>query len=385
MLDHVCTLKIPDDDKKLSFGERWSLITQISRKTPRAKKYFDSLHFEVKHYAYELFSTLMLAIFIIYWFACLYYLIPVLTFHLSKTNAKKCADCWMIKLDNNSKTFRFRCALFMVVDQISASGYGHLVPYLDDHIILNCILLLIGRLLEFYIAVMIIRVRMGIKEPTSKFQEIINQLFAYVNQKQLPKHIKIRLVAYYYHRFRKNYFREKTIMLTLSEHLRQEIALESCHRLVENVSMFRNVPKSLLRNIVKNLKFELYLPNDVIVKAGAHGDCMFFLSAGTVAVLTPTGKEICHLDDGAHFGEIALLVPDQRRVASVIAIEVCEVYRLNRKDFRKCIAVHSELFAMIESIATERIERAVVIEEQHKRYLMRDTSRIEDKKDMPHL
>lgn len=63
-----------------------------------------------------------------------------------------CADCWMIKLDNNSKTFRFRCALFMVVDQISASGYGHLVPYLDDHIILNCILLLIGRLLEFYIA-----------------------------------------------------------------------------------------------------------------------------------------------------------------------------------------------------------------------------------------
>lgn len=291
----------------------------------------------------------------------------------------------MVKLENNSKVFRFRCALFIVVDQISASGYGHLVPYTDDHIILNCILLLVGRILEFYIAVMIIRIRMGMKESTSKFQEIINQLLAYVNQKQLPKHIKIRLVAYYYHRFRKNYFREKTIMLTISEHLRQEIALESCHRLVENVSMFRNLPKNILRNIVKNLKFELYLPNDVIVKAGAHGDCMFFLSAGTVAVLTPTGKEICHLDDGAHFGEIALLVPDQRRVASVIAIEVCEVYRLNRKDFRKCIAVHSELFATIESIATERIERAVVIEEQHKRYLMRDTSRVEDKSDMPHL
>lgn len=63
---------------------------------------------------------------------------------------------------------------------------------------------------------MIIRIRMGMKESTSKFQEIINQLLAYVNKKQLPKHIKIRLVAYYYHRFRKNYFREKTIMLTIS-------------------------------------------------------------------------------------------------------------------------------------------------------------------------
>ena len=62
--------------------------------------------------------------------------------------------------------------------------------------------------------------------------------------------------------------------------------------MVENVEIFKELPKSVLRSIVKYLKFELYLPNDVIVKAGAAGDCMFFLSAGTVAVLTPTGKEV---------------------------------------------------------------------------------------------
>lgn len=83
--------------------------------------------------------------------------------------------------------------------------------------------------------------------------------------------------------------------------------------------------------------------------------------------------EICHLVDGAHFGEVALLVADQRRVASVVAIEVCEVYRLERKDFRQCIDVHSELFAKIERIATERVERTIRIEEQHKRFLMRPT------------
>lgn len=148
---------------------------------------------------------------------------------------------------------------------------------------------------------------------------------------------------------------------------------------------------------MKNLKFELYLPNDVIIKAGSQGDCMFFLFSGTVVVLTPTGKEVsclniqywvhlycekeilctrfyfkmCHLNDGAHFGEVALLVADQRRVASVVAIQVCEVYRLDRKDFRQCIDVHSELFAEIERIAAERIERTVRAEEQHKRFLMR--------------
>lgn len=77
---------------------------------------------------------------------------------------------------------------------------------------------------------------------------------------------------------------------------------------------------------------------------------------------------------------MALLVPDQRRVASVIAIEVCEVYRLDRRDFRKCIAVHTELFAKIERIATERVERAVVIEEQHQRYLTSRSANIYESK-----
>lgn len=92
--------------------------------------------------------------------------------------------------------------------------------------------------------------------------------------------------------------------------------------------------------------------------------------------------EMCHLSDGAHFGEIALLVADQRRVASVIAIEVCEVYRLDRKDFRQCIDINSELFAEIERIATERVEKTVRVEEQHKRFLMRP-SRIPNLRSRP--
>jgi len=80
---------------------------------------------------------------------------------------------------------------------------------------------------------------------------------------------------------------------------------------------------------------------------------------------------MCHLNDGAHFGEIALLMADQRRIVSVVAIEVCELYRLDRKDFRHCIDVHSELFAEIERISTERIEKTVRAEEQHKRFMMR--------------
>lgn len=84
--------------------------------------------------------------------------------------------------------------------------------------------------------------------------------------------------------------------LTLSEPLREEIALQSCRRLIENVAILKNLPRNVLQSIVKNLKYELYLPNDVIIKAGSQGDCMYFLSSGTVTVLTPTGKEVSSLD-----------------------------------------------------------------------------------------
>ncbi|XP_076392816.1 potassium/sodium hyperpolarization-activated cyclic nucleotide-gated channel 4 [Megachile rotundata] len=328
-------------------------------------------YFEVMHFYNETFSTLMLGFYMMFWSSCLCYLIPVLELHIIMSAAEECEECWMIGLDSDTIPFRFQYALFIVVEKLAASGYGKYVPKADGHMILSSVLMILGRVLECYIIVMLIHIKASRRASKSKFQEIMNQVIAYTIQKQLPAHMKNRLQAYYYYRFRNSYFREKLILQNLSEQLRQEIALQSCHRLVENVAIFQTLPKNVLRSIVRNLKFELYLPSDVIVKAGVQGDCMFFLSAGTVAILTPTGKEICHLEDGAHFGEVALLVPDQRRVASVIAIEVCEVYRLERRDFRKCIAVHTELFAQIERIATDRIEKAVTIEEQHKRYLMR--------------
>nr|CAI5856527.1 unnamed protein product [Callosobruchus analis] len=46
---------------------------------------------------------------------------------------------------------------------------------------------------------------------------------------------------------------------------------------------------------------------------------MYFINYGTVAVYTPSGKEMCHLDDGAHFGEISILFKE-RRLGSVLAV-----------------------------------------------------------------
>lgn len=66
--------------------------------------------------------------------------------------------------------------------------------------------------------------------------------------------------------------------------------------MVDSVSIFKDMPQHIVVDIVNSLKAEIFLPNDIIVKAGTIGECMYFLASGTVCVVTPTGKEVKKLD-----------------------------------------------------------------------------------------
>ncbi|CAB0033857.1 unnamed protein product [Trichogramma brassicae] len=297
-------------------------------------------------------------------------------------------DSWIVsRSEITGISRRYERAVFIVLEHFTASGFGGIKPRVVGHIMVCTLLMILGRVFKSYFIsecncnfvptvlryisspcafpVVLLQIVADKYSSESKYEQVLNQVAAYSRQKQLPTYMKQRIMTYYRYRFRNSYFREETLLSHLSDSLRQEVILHSCKKLVESVEIFHNLPKSILTLVVTHLKRELYLAKDMIIKAGTQGDCMFFLSSGTVAILTPTGKEVCFLEDGAHFGEVALLVQDQRRVASVVAVEVCEVYRLDRKDFRKCIAVHSDLFAKIEQIATERMQRTLLIEEQY--------------------
>lgn len=141
-------------------------------------------------------------------------------------------------------------------------------------------------------------------------------------------------------------------------------------KLVSNVFILVNLPHHLVSEILTNMVLEVYLPKDVIVKAGTQGDCMYFLSSGTVTVLTPSGKEVCHLEEGSYFGEIALISKDQKRTADVIAIEICQAYRLDRKAFNSCIKPNADVYDRVESVAELRREQTKLIEELHKKFIM---------------
>lgn len=117
------------------------------------------------------------------------------------------------------------------------------------------------------------------------------------------------MVLCHKHRFQIRYFRETSILSKLSQHQRSELFLFSCKELVDNDSLFQGITKAIVGVIMGSLKHEVYLTDDIIIKAGSSGECMFFIDKGTVAEVFSSGKELRHLEDnGEQFGEIKLVL-----------------------------------------------------------------------------
>ncbi|CAH1183542.1 unnamed protein product [Phaedon cochleariae] len=206
-----------------------------------------------------------------------------------------------------------------------------------------------------------------------EYQGIINQLNEYMRQKQLPLKLRQRIMQFYAFKYQRSYFKEDLINSLLSDKLRKDINLHVCRSLIENVSLFAELPPNQVRDVVAMLIPEIFLPSDVIIQSRTNGDSMYFLSSGTVAVYTHSGKEICHLQDGAYFGEISLVLKDQARTATIIAIEVTQVYRLKKKDFEKTLVKNRSVYQSLIHRAEQRLKENLQMEESYKMALFEKT------------
>ncbi|XP_063915772.1 potassium/sodium hyperpolarization-activated cyclic nucleotide-gated channel 2-like [Zophobas morio] len=197
-----------------------------------------------------------------------------------------------------------------------------------------------------------------------KYQEVISQVNSYMSAKHFPVSIQSKVRHFYDHRYQGKYLNEQRVEKFISEKLKKEIKYHECRKLIRSVAIFQKLPQEIMENILPYLKKELYMPGDTVISAGTIGECMYFMSTGTVSVVSPSGKEICHLEDGDFFGEICLLVSHAKRTANVTAVESCELYKLEKRYFKKCFEGHAEILHEIQIEAQRRNEQTLQAERQ---------------------
>nr|CAI5824727.1 unnamed protein product [Callosobruchus analis] len=250
-------------------------------------------------------------------------------------------------------TYKLRRYFSITLTLLHVSNGADPARKVIDTIITTCFLC-VGFGMQMYLYAQILQVWNKFSSARNKNEDLFRQFKEYMNYKGLPIQLRQRVFMYFNFKFQNEYFNEAQIYRMISENLRQEILLHVIKEHIQRVELFSTLPEDVLLKVVSKLRSEIFLPDDTVVEAGTTGNCMFFIYFGTVAIYTPTGREICHLQDGAHFGEIALVF-NETRVATVVAVTACELFKLKRTDFFEVIETYPEQKQMIIQMALERL------------------------------
>ncbi|EFC41918.1 predicted protein [Naegleria gruberi] len=125
--------------------------------------------------------------------------------------------------------------------------------------------------------------------------------------------------------------------------------------LVKKVPFMKDMEELFIQEICLYLNHTIILENYYAMQFGEVGREMFFLGKGTVEIVGPQGQIWATLTSGSFFGEVAL-ISNSKRMASVRAKEICEVFVLYKEDFDNVLARFPEAKKKIQEEAEKRTQ-----------------------------
>lgn len=283
--------------------------------------------FRVKDKFLDIFKIVTFWLICIHYTACLY-LIPGMI--ASQFNEEVRVGAWYEYSTFKAKddVTKYIILVFKSIKTIMGTGFVHdLEPREVFDECYSIALTICGRIGLFttlsYIWIML----QGMMSSKLRYDEMMVQLNKYTSCNRLPSSTRAKLKNNYDYRFRKRYFNEREILQAISTTLRQQIMIHNTRQLVENSPFFENLPSFLTLRIISILSIELYLEYDVIYSVGEIGTSVIFITSGSVAYYSSSGKEIQHFTDGDYFGEISFVSDVNYRFCKAVALETTECYK----------------------------------------------------------
>lgn len=128
---------------------------------------------------------------------------------------------------------------------------------------------------------------------------------------------------------------------------------------LRRIDLFSSLEKTYVYQLAGQFMTEVYEEGEVIVHEGDLGDRFYLIARGKVSVRVGGVEEenqVAVLEDGDHFGELALL-NDAPRNATILPLERTTCLVLRSKDFYSMLAEFPAVRTQIETIAKNRLNR----------------------------
>lgn len=309
------------------------------------------------------YKGIMTAIWVLvlsHWMTCLYFLII----------ATSKGHDWMEDISSGSEKYlaKYFITFYMVFSMLIAqNGLLSSVELNERRDWIFCsVSLIVAYLVSIATVAFFIHLFGFLKTSRIKYDEMIQAVRTYMFHKDLPKSLQKKILIFYEFRFQGRLYREHDILKTISEPLRNEITNFLCSKLLTgHGSIFSKLPADVVTQLCAVMKLKIYLSNDVVAVAGDIGTRVYFISCGSVALYTSSGMEMDHLQEGMHFGQVAFAIPDNRYLATYVALEPCEMYTLHFKAFSQVMESYPELKNSVIRMSIKKKEAMIrIFEEQ---------------------
>src|SRR5512135_2325821 len=131
---------------------------------------------------------------------------------------------------------------------------------------------------------------------------------------------------------------------------------------LQRIKLFSALSIEDCQQVVKRMKRRDFPPNQVIVREGAPGNSMFFITSGLVEIRKKdpnTGIDflLTEMGPGQNFGEMALLT-GKPRTASVTSVQPTTCAVLEEPEFRDLLLRYPKIGLALTRILAERVEAA---------------------------
>jgi CRP-like cAMP-binding protein len=125
---------------------------------------------------------------------------------------------------------------------------------------------------------------------------------------------------------------------------------------LSRVHFFKPLGEAERESLAHGLRFEVYGPGEVIIRAGADGDSLYLIRSGDVSVkigVDGLEREVAVLHAGDFFGEMSLMTGEPRR-ATVVAKRSTECYVVDKAMFEQIVRENPTLLGEIGRLLHER-------------------------------
>lgn len=318
--------------------------------------------FELNTWTSQVTTHGILLIFCLHWGACLHWLLPdVANAFYYEEHGRYKEHSWITKMNLWDKPtgFQYLNTFLRCLANILSLDGGNYVPREYEEIFATVVILLVSVSIVGYYISTISTMALRFEHMGDKHNEIMSSVQEYLRFRKIPMWLRERVMTYFDGKYKGRYLQQIQLLSNVSGNLKTQILKNNCKHLLDNVYLFSELSTAAVHDLMNCLKYEVYIPGDVVLSPDIRMNCIFFIDQGYFGILNEFGTSIQSMEDGDFFGEVDMLCPDIPRKTTVVAMAISRVYQLPRQDYLEFLKGHPNVHEQIMKVVNERLEMEV--------------------------